>query len=126
MSPNLTSSFTPSDDLTTLADTGASRGLPQSPAPGDSTRPGPDLLGRVVQGAHNTIDRLAETAAPHVERLQDGVASAADAVHSRAGQLREIGDEWADSLRSTVRENPLAALAAALAVGMLVSRLTRR
>jgi ElaB/YqjD/DUF883 family membrane-anchored ribosome-binding protein len=91
-----------------------------------SLRDGQDLMGRVVQGAHDTIDRLAETAEPHVLRIQEEVASAADAVHSRASQLRETGDEWAESLRSTVRDNPLAALAAALAVGMLVSRLTRR
>jgi ElaB/YqjD/DUF883 family membrane-anchored ribosome-binding protein len=95
-------------------------------APDDTSRSGTDLLGRAVHGAHDTIDRLAETAEPHVQRFQEEVASASDAVQSRANQLRETGDEWAESLRETVRENPLAALAAALAVGMLVSRLTRR
>jgi ElaB/YqjD/DUF883 family membrane-anchored ribosome-binding protein len=83
-------------------------------------------MGRVVHGAHDTIDRLADTAAPHVQRLQEGVSAATEAMQSRAGQLRETGDEWAEGLRNTVRENPLAALAAALAVGMVVARLTRR
>lgn len=84
-----------------------------------------DTLDRVVQGAHHTIDRLAETAAPHVQRLQEGVATAGETLQSRAHQVREVGDEWADSLRNTVRENPLAAVLTALAVGVLIARVTR-
>jgi hypothetical protein len=38
--------------------------------------------------------------------------------------MREMGDEWTHSLRSTVRENPVAAVVAALALGMLLARLT--
>ena len=37
-----------------------------------------------------------------------------------------MGDEWAESLRCTVRENPLAAVATALVVGVLIARLTQR
>jgi len=84
-----------------------------------------DVLAKVVQGAHQTVDRLAETAAPHVQRLQEGVASAGDMINSRAGQVRDLGDEWTESLRCTVRENPLAAVATALAVGLLIAKLTR-
>ena len=70
------------------------------------------MLSRVVQGAHQTIDRLAGTAAPHVQRLQEGVAT-------RAEHVKQLGDEWAESLRGTVRDNPLAAVATALALGVL-------
>jgi ElaB/YqjD/DUF883 family membrane-anchored ribosome-binding protein len=81
----------------------------------------PDLMSRVVQGAHQTIDQLAERAAPAVERMhQKG-----DELGVRADHLREVGDEWAESMRSTVRENPLAAVAVAVAVGMLFARITR-
>jgi ElaB/YqjD/DUF883 family membrane-anchored ribosome-binding protein len=93
-----------------------------SAAPGD----GADLLGRVVQGAHETVDRLARTAAPHVQRLQQSFSAAAEAAQARTDQLRQTGDEWTENLRSTVRENPLAALVTALAIGVLVARLTRR
>jgi len=138
--PFPSSSDTPSDNLgygsTTGATTGSSggtdHGTPLSGSTASSTddtitrNTGNDLLDRVVQGAHETIDRLAETAAPHVQRLQDGVLNANDTLQSRAGQLRETGDEWAESLRTTVRDNPLAAVATALAVGMIISRLTRR
>lgn len=84
-----------------------------------------ELLQRVVQGAHETIDRLAERAAPHVSRLQEGVHDANERLHAKADALRETGDEWTESLRDTVREHPIAAVATALAVGMLIARLTR-
>jgi ElaB/YqjD/DUF883 family membrane-anchored ribosome-binding protein len=101
------------------------------PLPEAGPGPAPDrasseLLDRVVEGAHHAIDRLADSAAPHVQRLQQGVASASDTLHERAGQARELGDEWAESLRCTVRENPLAAVATALLVGVLIARLTQR
>ena len=91
---------------------------------GDGTGQHKDVLAQVVQGAHNTVDRLAETAAPHVQRLQEGVNSASEMLQSRTDQAREVGDEWAESLRTTVREHPLASLAAALAIGMVVAKLT--
>lgn len=84
-----------------------------------------DALHRVVQGAHTAIDRMAETAAPAVQRLQDGVQAAGDTLSQRADDARALGEEWVDSLRGTVREHPLAALATALAVGVLVARLAR-
>jgi ElaB/YqjD/DUF883 family membrane-anchored ribosome-binding protein len=97
--------------------------------PGMDTPTLPDgadgLIDRVAQSAHHTIDRLAETAAPHVNRLQESLAGAGDTLHARADQVRETGDEWAESLRSTVRENPLAAVGVALAVGVLIARLSR-
>jgi len=123
--PYSTSTSTPSP-----ADTGLPRkDMPASPptttAAASAGQAHSESFDRVVQGAHHTLDRLAETAAPHVQRLQDGVAAAGETLQSRAHQVREVGDEWADSLRTTVRENPLAAVVTALAVGVLIARLTR-
>lgn len=84
-----------------------------------------DMLNRVVQGAHSAIDRMAETAAPTVQKLQEGVQAASDTLSQRADDARAMSEAWAESLRSTVREHPLAAVATALAVGVLVSRLAR-
>jgi ElaB/YqjD/DUF883 family membrane-anchored ribosome-binding protein len=78
-----------------------------------------DVLGGVVQGAHETIDKLAQTVEPHVRRLQEGIGT-------RAEHMKELGDEWTESLRCTVRENPLAAVATAVALGVLIARLTQR
>jgi len=86
---------------------------------------GHDVLDRVVKGAHQTIDRLAETAGPAVQRVQDGVHAASDVISQRAQDARQMGDEWAESLRSTVRDNPLTAIVTALAVGVLIARLSR-
>ena len=85
---------------------------------------GSERFARVVQGAHETVDRLAETAAPHVQRLTEGVEHASETLSARADQARDVGDEWAESLRTTVRENPLAAIATALVAGVLIARLT--
>jgi ElaB/YqjD/DUF883 family membrane-anchored ribosome-binding protein len=84
-----------------------------------------ELLNRVVQTAHETIDRLAGTAAPHVHRLHEQVSHAGESLHLNGSDLSAMSDEWANSLRNSVREHPIAAMATALAVGMLVARITR-
>jgi hypothetical protein len=105
---------------------GQSPDLPKtSPPPATDKQPAAELMDKVVQGAHDTIDRLADSAAPQVERLDEGVAAAGDALHENADRLRETGEQWAESLRSTIRDNPLATVLAALALGMVIARLTR-
>jgi ElaB/YqjD/DUF883 family membrane-anchored ribosome-binding protein len=98
----------------------ASDGL-DPPAPTPAT----ELLNRVVQGAHASLDRLAESATPQVQQLEAGLAAAGDTLQAGADQVRHTRDEWAESLRSTVRDHPLATVAAALAAGVLIARLTR-
>jgi ElaB/YqjD/DUF883 family membrane-anchored ribosome-binding protein len=88
-----------------------------------STRP--ELMRRVVDGAHATIDRLAETAEPVVTRLTDGMGGTAGSLQERADHLREVGDEWAENLRGSVRQHPMTAVAIALGVGLLIARLSR-
>lgn len=82
------------------------------------------LLKQAVQGAHNTLDRLAEGAEPAVRQLGHSVSAAAGAVQAKTDQLRHLRHEWVDSARSTVRDNPLLAIAAALAVGAVIARIT--
>ena len=84
-----------------------------------------EWINRLAESAHQTIDRVAESAAPQVSRLQESLANAGDTMHQRADQMRELRDEWTESLRSTVRENPLTALGVALAVGVLIARISR-
>ena len=115
-------------------DAGASAGSSEDGATGSSGNGGAtsvdagkpnDVMNQVVQMAHDTIDKLAERAAPKVQRIQEGVAQTNQMLHDGAGNLRDMGDEWTDTLRCTVRENPLTALAAAAAVGMLLAYLMR-
>ena len=80
---------------------------------------------RMAQRAHHTIDRLAVTAAPHIDRMAGALADATGHLKDQTRQVREKGDEWADDLRATVRRNPLSALVAAMAVGALIARINR-
>lgn len=83
------------------------------------------LLRNAVQGAHDTIDRLANGAAPAVQQLGEKAAAAEDAMREKTDQLRETRDEWVDSVRTTVRQKPLMSVAAALALGAMIGRITR-
>lgn len=83
------------------------------------------LLNDAVQGTHETIDRLADRAAPAVRQLGDSVAQAGETLQANAALLREKRDQWAEGARNTVRSNPLAAVAAAAAVGAIIARITR-
>jgi len=83
------------------------------------------LLKDAVQGAHNTIDRFADSAAPAVRQLGESVAAAGETLHAKTDQLRETRDEWVEGVRSTVRSKPLASIAAAFALGALIARIIR-
>ena len=115
------------------SDTPWSAGDHRVRVPNTSMLPGSDkappaavgLLRKAVEGAHDTIDRLAESAAPAVQQLGEGVAAAAQTLEAKTGQLRSTRDEWVESARTTVRRNPLVAIAAAFALGAVVARITR-
>lgn len=84
-----------------------------------------DLLKRGVDGAHTTIDRVADSIAPTVRQLGESIASAEDALQARTEQLRETREQWSATLRSAVRKHPLQSLAGALVVGVLIARIAR-
>ncbi|MGK2951828.1 MAG: hypothetical protein ACSLEZ_05520 [Thiobacillus sp.] len=72
-----------------------------------------------------TIDRLADIAEPAVQQLGESVSAAEGALHAKSVQRRDIGDQWAEGVRTTVRGNPLVFVAAALALGAVIARITR-
>jgi len=53
------------------------------------------------------------------------VSGVGDSLQAGAEHAREVTGEWAETLRCTVRESPLAAVGVALAVGVLVARPAR-
>lgn len=88
-----------------------------------------ELIDRIAQSAHETIDRLAQSAhsaaqsaAPQLDKLQQGLSGSGGSMQSRADQMRDIGDEWVEGLSATVRDHPIAAVGVALAIGMLIAR----
>lgn len=93
-----------------------------------SERGGPagvGLLKHAVQGAHETIDRIAERAAPAVRHLGESVEACEVALHARTNLWRDMRDAWAHGLRTTVRKQPLTSLSAAFALGVLITRIAR-
>jgi len=103
--------------------------LPESTVSSDSDKGGPQAVGmmkQAVEGAHATLDRLADSATPAVQQLGERVSAVEDALRAKAAQLRVTGDEWAESARTTVRAKPLWALAVAVTFGAVLASFTRR
>jgi hypothetical protein len=94
-----------------------------APWPGDGQAAG--LMNNAVQGAHDTIDRVAEGTASTVRRLSDSAAAAGRSLQATSDHLRDTRDEWMGGMRSTVREHPLLCIAAAVALGALAARVMR-
>lgn len=65
---------------------------------------------RVGDGAHQAVDRAAETAAAVAERFGE-----------KAEEWLEMKDTWVAGAREYVREHPIAALGIAAAAGYLLS-----
>jgi len=84
------------------------------------------LLERAVQGAHETVDQLAEAVTPAVEHLTAAVEGAGDALNEKAIDAMALQREWAAALRDAVRDHPIAAVLTAAAVGVLVGKLVSR
>lgn len=80
---------------------------------------------RVAQRAHEAIDTVAAKVKPAVEGVQSAASHAADALHGKADALGEWENEWLDSARTHIREQPLTSLAIGLLAGVLLSRLAR-
>lgn len=49
----------------------------------------------------------------------------APGAHETQARLRETRDEWVEGVRASVRNNPLATVAAAVALGAVIARIAR-
>lgn len=102
-----------------VANTSMLPGSEKAPAPGVQ------LLKHALQGAHESVDRFGERAGPGVQRWGERVAGAQQSLQTQAARLLESRDHLSQRLRSGVRDQPLTALAVAMALGFLAARLTR-
>lgn len=69
---------------------------------------------RATTGAHEAVDRVAQTATAYAERFGE-----------KAEEWLEMKDNWVEGAREYVREHPVAALGIAAAAGYILSMLMR-
>lgn len=99
---------------------------PNDPRTGVLSAAGNDgLVDRLMQGAHEAVDRVGAKAAPAIEKLSESASSARHSLEARAGQLAQVQGEVVDSARAYVRERPFTALAAAALIGALAANMLR-
>jgi ElaB/YqjD/DUF883 family membrane-anchored ribosome-binding protein len=76
--------------------------------------------------AAESLGRLSESAQQTMNRVTDAASQAANRVSERGQELWEMRGEAVDTARSYVREHPIATIGIAIAIGLLISRLTTR
>ena len=59
-------------------------------------------------------------------RVTQAASQAASRLSERGQELYDLQSEYVDTARSYVREHPIAAIGIAIAVGLVISRLTSR
>jgi ElaB/YqjD/DUF883 family membrane-anchored ribosome-binding protein len=79
-----------------------------------STRNPQQAVDRLSQSAHQAVDRAASAASNYAERLGD-----------KGEEWMQMPQDWLETARDYVRENPLQAIGMAAAAGYLLSILMR-
>jgi ElaB/YqjD/DUF883 family membrane-anchored ribosome-binding protein len=92
---------------------------------GAATAAAPPIVERLAEGAHRVVDQIAGSAGPAVERVRSTVAETVDSVGRQIDGLGEKREAWLESSRETVRDNPMVALGAAFAAGIVFALLMR-
>ena len=72
-----------------------------------------------------TVDRIASGAHEAVDRVAAAANSAAERLSGKGDELLASKDQWLQACSGYVKDNPLTSLGIAVAVGYLLSRLTR-
>lgn len=79
-----------------------------------NTRNAQQTVDRLSQSAHQAVDRAAQTAASYAERFGE-----------KGEEWMQMPQDWMETAREYVRENPLQAIGMAAAAGYLLSILMR-
>lgn len=70
-------------------------------------------------------DNLAETIEAIKENVSEGAGAATEEITSQLNDLRDVVGDYSDKTEKTLSAHPLATLAGAIAVGILIGRLGR-
>jgi ElaB/YqjD/DUF883 family membrane-anchored ribosome-binding protein len=88
--------------------------------------PSATSTGRLADKASEGLSRLSETAQQTMDRVSDVASQTASRLGEKGQELWEMRGEAVDQARSYVREHPIATIGIAIAIGLLISRLTSR
>ena len=80
----------------------------------------------VAERGSEGLSRLSDSAHQTLERVSGAASHAASRLSERGHELWEMRGEALDTARSYVRQHPVATIGIAIAVGLLISRLTSR
>jgi ElaB/YqjD/DUF883 family membrane-anchored ribosome-binding protein len=61
-----------------------------------------------------------------IDRMSDSAHRTIDRISEKGEELMDMHEDWIDTARTYVRDNPLQALGIAVAAGYVLSLLTRR
>jgi ElaB/YqjD/DUF883 family membrane-anchored ribosome-binding protein len=75
--------------------------------------------------AASTINRAADRAHQTLDRMADAASSTVEQLGAKSDEWLQMKDRAVDTTREYVRENPIMALGIALALGILLARITR-
>jgi ElaB/YqjD/DUF883 family membrane-anchored ribosome-binding protein len=87
---------------------------------------GSGTVEKLTEQASAGLGRLSETAQQTMGRVTEAASQAASRLGERSRELYDMQDEYVETARSYVRQHPIAAIGIAIAVGLVISRLTSR
>jgi len=110
-----------------MATTGTPGSAWQDPSSlsGTSERSGGNGAGQMSQNAAATVDKIASGAHQAVDRIAAAANTAASQFGVKGEEVMAMKDRALDGARDFVREQPITALAIAIAAGFVLSRLAR-
>ena len=78
-----------------------------------------------TRNTEKTVDRLSQSAHQAVDRAASAASSYAERFGEKGDELMQMPQDWLETAREYVRDNPLQAVGMAAAAGYLLSILMR-
>jgi ElaB/YqjD/DUF883 family membrane-anchored ribosome-binding protein len=92
----------------------------------DASRSAHRVIDQAINAAHPAVENLGAGAHHTVDRLTAAATHTAEQIDRTGGQLRDAGSRMSNSVRTQLREQPIASLGIAVAAGFALSWLLRR
>ena len=91
-----------------------------------SSQSGSGTVEKLTEQATAGFNRLSDTAQQTMGRVSQAASQAASRLSEKGQALYDMQGEYVETARTYVRQHPIAAIGIAIAVGLLISRLTSR